>query len=311
MAKYLITGGAGFIGSHLSAAALAGGNSVVVLDNFLSGTRENIERFKGDLSIVEGSVTVTADVERASEGCDGIFHLAAVPSVPLSVDQPMMSHEANTTGTVVVLAVARRHGIKVVYAGSSSAYGDRVTGTVREDLRENPLSPYAAAKLAGELSCRAFAHVYDFPVVVTRFFNVYGPRQVADSPYSGVVAAFSFALLRGEQPVVHGDGLQSRDFTYVEDVAAGCVLAMQTNTAGCQTINLARGDSHSVLDILAVLKSCAGSDVEPRFAPSRRGDVRNSCADTTRARELLGFEPRFTLAAGLERTYDWYRSVYA
>jgi nucleoside-diphosphate-sugar epimerase len=290
---------------------LAGGDSVVVLDNFLSGTRANLEGLTGDLNIVEGSVTVVADVERAAEGCDGIFHLAAVPSVVRSVEEPLESHEVNTMGSLVVLDVARRHGIKVVYAGSSSAYGDQPAGAVSEDLRESPLSPYAADKLAGELSCRAFANVYGLPVVVTRFFNVYGPRQVPDSPYSGVVAAFAFALLRDDQPVVHGDGLQSRDFTFVEDVASGCLLAMATKIDGCRTINLACGGSHSVVDILAVLKSCAGSDVEPRFTESRAGDIKNSCADTTRARELLGFEPKFSLAEGLEKTYDWYRSVYA
>jgi UDP-glucose 4-epimerase len=273
--------------------------------------RSNLDGLTGDLAIVEGSVTSTVDVEAAIEGCDGIFHLAAIPSVPRSVEEPILSHESNTTGTVVVLDVARRNDIKVVYAGSSSAYGEQASGAVSEELRESPMSPYAAAKLAGELNCRAFAHVYKLPVVVVRFFNVYGPRQVADSPYSGVVAAFAHALLRGEKPIVHGDGQQSRDFTYVEDVARGCLLAMKADTEGCETMNLACGGSHSVLSILETLKTCAGSDATPEFAPSRAGDIRDSCADTTRALERLGFKPNFTLADGLEKTYDWYRSIYA
>jgi UDP-N-acetylglucosamine/UDP-N-acetyl-alpha-D-glucosaminouronate 4-epimerase len=311
MAKYLITGGAGFIGSHLAHAALAGGHAVAILDNFSSGKHENIEAVGDGLEVHEGSITSPEDVARAAAGCDGIFHLAAVPSVARSVEEPLMSHEVNTTGTVTVLDVARKSGIKVVYAGSSSAYGNQEPRVLGEDLREGPLSPYAAAKLSGELSCRAFSNVYGLPIVVTRFFNVFGPRQVPDSPYSGVVAAFSLALLRGERPIIHGGGLQSRDFTFVADVARGCIMAMQASTEGCHTVNLACGGSHSVLDILQVLKSCAGVELEPIFEPARIGDVMYSQADTTRAGELFGFQPEYSLADGLKETYDWYRSVYA
>jgi UDP-N-acetylglucosamine/UDP-N-acetyl-alpha-D-glucosaminouronate 4-epimerase len=311
MAKYLITGGAGFIGSHLARTALAGGHSVAILDNFSSGKHENIADVGDGLEVHEGSITNPEDVARAATGCDGVFHLAAVPSVARSVEDPLMSHEVNTTGTVTVLDVARKHGIKVVYAGSSSAYGNQEPRVLGEDLREGPLSPYAAAKLSGELNCRAFSNVYGLPIVVTRFFNVFGPRQVPDSPYSGVVAAFSLALLRGERPIIHGEGLQSRDFTFVADVARGCIMAMQASTEGCQTVNLACGGSHSILDILQVLKSCAGVELEPVFEPARIGDVMYSQADTTRARELFGFQPEYSLADGLKETYDWYRSVYA
>jgi UDP-glucose 4-epimerase len=311
MAKYLITGGAGFIGSHLTRAAIAAGHSVVILDDFSSGRRENLDGVTDNLEVIEGSITDADAVETAARGCDGIFHIAAVPSVARSVEQPLISHEMNSTGTITVLDVARRHDIKVVYAGSSSAYGNQEPRVLGEDLREGPLSPYAAAKLSGELNCRVFANVYNLPIVVTRFFNVFGPRQVPDSPYSGVVAAFSLALLRGERPVIHGTGEQSRDFTFVADVARGCILAMQASLEGCHTANLACGGTHSVLDILAGLQSCAGVELEPIFKPGRIGDVMYSQADTTRAKELFGFEPDYTLADGLKETYDWYRSVYA
>jgi UDP-glucose 4-epimerase len=310
MSRYLITGGAGFIGSHLSAALLDAGQEVVVLDNFASGKRSNLEGMSGGLDVIEGSILVQEDVQRAAKGCDGIFHLAAVPSVERSVREPLANHEANCTGTVTVLDVARQHGLKVVYAGSSSAYGDQEVANKHEELRESPLSPYAAAKVAGEMYARSFANVYGLPVVVTRFFNVFGPRQVPDSPYSGVVAAFCFALLKGQVPIVHGTGEQSRDFTFVGDVARGCILAMQTPLEGCNVINLACGGSHSVLDILNGLKINAGVDVEPVFEPSRAGDVKHSRADISRAQELLGFEPQVSLLDGLKNTFDWYRSVY-
>ena len=235
--RYLVTGGAGFIGSHVTQHLLGRGAAVTVLDNFSSGKRSNLEDLGGDgeLSVVDGSVTEPDDLARAMEGVDGVFHLAAVPSVVRSVEAPVESHEQNATGTLLVLDAARQRGARVVYAGSSSAYGDVDVQTQHEALRENPLSPYAASKLAGELYCRAFAEVYGMTVVVTRFFNVFGPRQVPDSPYSGVVAAYCFALLKaseGVRPRIDGDGSQTRDFTYVEDVARGCRLAMEGRRHG-------------------------------------------------------------------------------
>lgn len=311
MAKYLITGGAGFIGSHLTQAVLSDGDSAVVLDDFSSGKRENLEGLSGDLKIVDGSILDAEALDRAAAGCDGVFHLAAVPSVTWSVEEPVACHEVNTTGGVMVLDAARRHGLKVVYAGSSSCYGDQAVGSVSESLRESPLSPYASAKLATELNCRAFANVYDMPIVVTRFFNVYGPRQVPDSPYSGVIAAFCFALLQGKAPRVHGTGKQSRDFTFVGDVARGCILGMKAELQGCHTINLACGVSYSVLDVIEGLRASADNPPEPVFEAARAGDILDSCADTALATELLGFQPQFEFAEGLKLTYDWYRSVYA
>lgn len=313
MTRYTVTGGAGFIGSHLTELLLSKGYGVTVLDNFSSGSHANLEGFEGDLRIVEGSIVDPKAVDAATEGVDGVFHLAAVPSVVRSIEAPLESHEQNVTGALQVLDGARKKGLRVVYAGSSSAYGDNEAPAKSEDLRENPLSPYAATKLAGELYCRVFAEVYDMQVVVTRFFNVFGPRQVPDSPYSGVVAAFCFALLKageGARPRIDGDGGQTRDFTYVTDVAAGCLAAMQADVKGCEVVNLACGGNHSVRNLLDQLIECSGVQVEPIAAPARTGDVRDSTANISRARELLGFEPQVSFAEGLRRTFDWYRSTY-
>lgn len=312
--RYLVTGGAGFIGSHITEHLLGRGHAVTVLDNFSSGLTSNLEGFVGELKVVEGSITEPADVERAMDGVDGVFHLAAVPSVVRSVEAPVESHDQNATGTLRVLDAARKRGVRVVYAGSSSAYGDVDAEKQHEGLREDPLSPYAASKLAGELYCRAFAEVYDMTIVVTRFFNVFGPRQVPDSPYSGVVAAYSFALLKagdGVRPRIDGDGSQTRDFTYVADVARGCRLAMEAEITGCQVINLACGGNHSVRELLDQLMECSGVRVEPEFGPPRNGDIQRSRADTTRSKELLGFEPEVTFAEGLRRTFDWYQSSFS
>ena len=312
--RYLVTGGAGFIGSHLTAHLLEQNLGVTVLDNFSSGLHANLEGMAGDLRVVEGSITEAEDVARAAEGVSGIFHLAAVPSVVRSVEEPLESHEQNVTGTMQVLEAARRDGIKVVFAGSSSVYGDDETLAKHEAIRENPLSPYAATKAASELYCRVYSEVYDLPIVVTRFFNVFGPRQVPDSPYSGVVAAYCFALLKageGVRPRIDGDGSQSRDFTYVADVARGCRLAMEAELQGCQVMNLACGGRHTVRELLDELIAYSGLDVEPEFAPTRTGDVAHSQADISRIRELLGFAPEVSFAEGLELTFDWYRSTYS
>ena len=317
--RYLVTGGAGFIGSHMTEHMLGLGRSVTVLDNFSTGKRDNLDQalaaVGGDaasrLEVVEGCITNPEDVARACEGVSGIVHLAALPSVVRSVEAPVESHHHNVTGAVHVLDAARQRGLKVVYAGSSSAYGDQDTDFKHEDLREDPLSPYAASKLACELYCRSFARVYGLPIVVTRFFNVFGPRQVPDSPYSGVVAAFCFALLQGRAPRIDGDGSQSRDFTYVKDVARGVTMALEAETSGCQTVNLACAGNHSVLSLFEILRRQAGVDVEPVHGPSRTGDVMHSRAAIDRIRDLIGFEPEYTFEEGLARTFDWYRVTYA
>ena len=314
--RILVTGGAGFIGSHIVAGLLGRGTAVTVLDDFSTGSRENLRQVqadpqgRADLRIVDGSVTDPGAVAAGCEGAEVVIHLAALPSVTRSVEAPLVSHDRNVTGALVVLDEARRRGLKTVYAGSSSAYGDQDVEFKTESLRESPLSPYAATKLAGELYCRAFSRVYGVPTVVTRFFNVFGPRQVPDSPYSGVVAAFCYALLKGKKPFIEGDGLQSRDFTYVEDVVRGVLLAMDTQTSGCHTVNIACGKSHSVKELLETLQRIAGTGVAPEMRPPRAGDVRHSKADIGAAKALLGYAPRVSFAEGLERTFAWYRSTH-
>jgi UDP-glucose 4-epimerase len=313
--RTLITGGAGFIGSHLCELLTRMGRSVVALDDLSTGTAANLAGLPVDLQV--GSVADPEAVERAMRGCTRVVHLAALPSVVRSVENPLATHLACATGTAVVLDAARKVGARVVYAGSSSAYGNQEVAVKHEGLREDPLSPYAAAKLAGELYCRSFARVYGLQVVVTRFFNVFGPRQPADSPYSGVVAAFCHALLNGRSPRIDGDGGQSRDFTYVEDVVEGVRRCLDGNSEGCTTVNLAYGQATTVRELYDHLAGLArshgdvGEPVPPTFAPPRRGDVRHSLADSAEARTRFGFSPQFGLEVGLRRTFDWYRAQSA
>ncbi|MBX3464097.1 MAG: NAD-dependent epimerase/dehydratase family protein [Planctomycetes bacterium] len=310
--RVLVTGGAGFIGSHLCAALCAAGREVVVLDDLSTGTLDNLAGLPVHFRC--GSVADPDAVAAAMQGVDRVVHLAALPSVARSVEDPLATHHACATGTVTLLAAVRRHGARVVYAGSSSAYGDQEAAAKHEGLRESPLSPYAAAKLAGELYCRAFARCYGLAVVVTRFFNVFGPRQPADSPYSGVVAAFCRALLAGTAPRIDGDGLQSRDFTYVEDVVDGLLRCLDAPTTGCEVVNLAYGQAITVRELYDRLRQLAlavpglGRPLDPVLAPARAGDVRHSLAAVGRANALFGFAPRIGFAEGLRRTFDWYRS---
>ncbi len=309
--RVLVTGGAGFIGSHTVQALLAQGRAVTVIDDFSTGKRDNLAGMRGDLEVVEGSIVDAKAVERAMRSVTKVVHLAALPSVARSVEQPLESHHACATGAVQVLFAAHKAKARVVYAGSSSAYGNQQEQWKHEAMREDPLSPYAAAKLAGELYCRSFARVYDLPVVITRFFNVFGPRQTPNSQYSGVVAAFCFALLQDRQPRIDGDGTQSRDFTYVEDVVQGVIAALDADTRGCEIVNLAYGQSCTVRELLEQLGRVAGRTVQPLYAPARAGDVRHSLADVTRAKTVLAFSPTVGFAEGLKRTFDWYRSQYS
>ena len=310
--RVLVTGGAGFIGSHVCAQLCQQGREVVVLDDLSTGSVRNLDGLA--VTFHRGSITDAVAVATAMAGVRKVVHLAALPSVARSLERPLDTHHACATGTATVLHAAAAHKARVVYAGSSSAYGNQDVLQKHEDLREDPLSPYAAAKLAGELYCRSFARVYGLGVVVTRFFNVFGPRQPADSPYSGVVAAFCRALLQRKAVRIDGDGLQARDFTYVEDVVAGVLACLDADRPGCTTVNLAYGQSTTVRELYDRLAGFAAASLGPGpgqpppvFAPPRAGDVRHSLADTTRAKTHFGFVPRIGFAEGLKRTFDWYR----
>ncbi len=303
----LVTGGAGFIGSHLVHALLSAGESVRVLDDFSTGNRRNLAGMKGPLELLEGSVTRPQDVERAVQGCQTIYHLAALPSVTKSVEDPLLMHEICGTGTLNVLWAAKKLGVRrIVYAGSSSAYGDQPGAQRRETDALIPLSPYAAAKLAGEHYCSCFTEVYGLETVRLRFFNVFGPRQDPKNPYSGVIALFIAALCEGRTPTVFGDGLQSRDFVYVENVVHALRLAGTASAAVGKVYNVGMGSSITVLDLIAHLNDILNAKIEPTFAPPRSGDVRFSQADISKARADLGFSPDISFRDGLARTVEAY-----
>jgi UDP-glucose 4-epimerase len=301
--NYLVTGGAGFIGSHLVEGLLARGHRVRVLDDFSTGKAANLQAVRDRVEVVSGSVTDPAAVRSAVQGREVVCHLAALPSVARSVEDPLSSHDVCATGTVRVLDAARQAGVRrLVYAASSSAYGD-IPGAVRtEDDPVSPMSPYAAAKLAGEHYCRCFTTVYGLETVRLRFFNIFGPRQDARSPYSGVIALFIAALAEGRPPTVHGDGLQSRDFTYVENAVQAVMKAAEAPAAVGHVYNIGNGGSTSVLDLVKHLNELLGGSVQPLHGPARAGDVRYSQADISRARRDLGYEPAVSFVEGLRRT---------
>ncbi len=303
----LVTGGAGFIGSHLVDALTGAGRRVRVLDNLSTGRRDNLAT---GAEFVEGDVCDPAAVARAVQGAGVVFHLAARASVQHSIEDPLGSHHVCATGTLQVLDAARKAGARrVVYAGSASAYGIPAGDVQTEADPLRALSPYAAAKLAGEFYCQAFAAAYGLETVVLRFFNIFGPRQRADSPYSGVIALFAAALLQGKTPRVNGDGLQSRDFTYVGDVVQALTRAAEApGVAGC-TYNVGTGRGTSVLDLIAALNRLLGTHVQPEHGPARAGDIRHSRADISAIRRDLGYEPAFPFEEGLRRTLEWYRGA--
>jgi UDP-glucose 4-epimerase len=304
----LVTGGAGFIGSHLVEALTAAGRPVRVLDNLDTGLRANLAHVSPAPELLEGDVADPDAVARAMSGVGTVFHLAALASVQRSVEAPADSHRVCATGTLTVLDAARRAGVRrLVYAASSSAYGIPPGEVQAEDDPLRPLSPYAAAKLAGEVYAQAFAVTYGLETVRLRFFNVFGPRQRADSPYSGVIALFTAALTAGRQPTVFGDGLQSRDFVFVTDVVQALLRAAEVPGVSGQVFNVGTGQSVTVLDLVAALNRQLGTAVEPRHAPPRAGDVRHSRADIRRARQALGYQPAVPFEDGLAQTLAWYR----
>ncbi len=309
MAHYLVTGGAGFIGSHLAQTLVQRGESVRVFDNFSTGARANLADFASSIETLEGDLTNPADCARAVEGIDYVLHQAAIPSVPRSVADPFGNHTANVTGTMNLLIAARDAGVKrLVYAGSSSAYGNQEGDLKHEGLCPDPLSPYAASKLAAEHYLRAFSECYGFETVTLRYFNVFGPRQDPNSPYSAVIPLFICAMIEGHRPTIFGDGTQSRDFTYVANNVEGNILAATAPIAAKgQVYNIACGESYSLLDLIEGINDALGTRIEPKFAPPRVGDVHDSCADIQRARADLGYRVVVPFAAGLARTIEWYR----
>lgn len=301
MSQSLVTGGAGFVGSHLVDALLSAGEKVRVLDDLSTGNLANLPQ--SGFEFIHGSIARPKIVDQAVAGCDVVYHLAAVASVTKSVETPLLSHEACATGTVMVLDAARRLGVRrVVFAGSSSAYGDQPGDFRNEDDPLIPLSPYAAAKLASEHYCTAFTSVFGLETVRLRFFNVFGPRQDAKSPYSGVIAIFSELMKQSKTPTIFGDGLQARDFIYVADVVQALRLAAESKKAVGRVYNIGAGRSVTLLDLVKHLNDILGKTIVATHAPARPGDIRLSQANIQRARAELGFDPRVTFRDGLART---------
>jgi UDP-glucose 4-epimerase len=308
MAKCLVTGGAGFIGSHIAQGLLEAGHSVRVLDNFCAGFKKNLDGFANDIELIEGDICDEGMTAKAVNGIEVVFHQAALASVPLSIDKPLDSHRACATGTLNMLHQSAKAGVaRFIYAASSSAYGDQPTSSKRETDLPMTLSPYAAAKLAGEYYCQAFFHSFGLQTTGIRYFNVFGPRQDPNSPYSAVIPIFVSRILNNQSPIIYGDGQQSRDFCYVKNVVHANLLAAQATNAGGKVINVADGRQTTLLQLLLMLADFFGEKVDPKFEPARSGDVRESLADITLARKLLGYEPKFTLEEGLKATIEYYR----
>lgn len=303
MARYLITGGAGFIGSNLAEALVKAGHRVRILDNFATGARANLAAVAGDVELLEGDLRDPASVEQAVRGVEVVFHQAALPSVARSLEDPATTHAVNATGTLLLLQAARRAGVRrVVYASSSSVYGDSPTLPKREEMPTQPKSPYAVSKLAGEGYCQVFAAALGLETVSLRYFNIFGPRQDPASPYAAVIPKFLAAMRRGERPVIFGDGKQSRDFTYVENAVRANLLAATAPEASGEVINVACGARVTLLELVEHLNRLLGTHLTPAFAPPRPGDVRHSQADLTRAAALLGYHPTVDFPEGLART---------
>ena len=306
MANYLVTGGAGFIGSHISETLIERGHRVRVVDNFATGYQRNL---RPGVEFVQGDLADPDVAAAAVRGVDFVVHQAAIPSVPRSVEKPVESHRANVDGMLNMLIASRDAGVKrLVFAGSSSVYGDTAVLPKTETMPTNPLSPYALQKLTGELYGQMFTRLYGLETVTTRYFNVFGPRQDPGSAYSGVISLFIKALSEGTRPIIYGDGEQTRDFTYVANVVDGVIRAAETPGVGGQVFNVATNGRISLNQLLETLKKIFGSDVEPIYKAARTGDVRDSQADISKAMKMLGYRPTVGLEEGLRKTVDWFKS---
>ncbi len=308
MSHYLVTGGAGFIGSHLCEALARGGHTVRVADSLITGKRSNLDHVTG-VEFLEGDLADRAFAGRAVQGVDYVLHQAALPSVPRSVEDPVGSNRANIDATLNVLVAARDAGVKrLVFAGSSSAYGDRPSPRKREDMPTAPLSPYALQKVVGEQYLQMFTRLYGFETVSIRYFNVFGPRQDPSSAYSGVISVFAKALIENRSPIIYGDGEQTRDFTYVANVVDGVLRACEAPGANGEVINVATGGRISLNELFRTMRALVGGTVEPTYTGVRPGDVRDSQADIGKARQILGYEPTVSFEEGLRRTVAWYKT---
>jgi nucleoside-diphosphate-sugar epimerase len=302
--KALVTGGGGFIGSHLVDRLLHDGHDVRVLDNFATGHRENLAEALDHIEMIEGDIQSYERAHNAVRGCDLVFHLAALPSVPRSIQDPLTSTASNVTGTLNVLLAARDEGVRrVVFGSSSSVYGPQREYPQREHAAARPIAPYAVSKLAAEGYCRAFTHVYGLETVALRYFNVFGPRQDPLSQYAAVIPKFITAVLAGESPVIYGDGEQSRDFTYIDNTVEGTVLASTAKGVAGEVFNVACGDETTLNELVRSIGELSGRPVEATYTPRKPGDLERSLADISRAREALGYEPAIDVPRGLERTF--------
>jgi nucleoside-diphosphate-sugar epimerase len=309
MAHYLVTGGAGFIGSHLTEELVRRGHRVRVADSLITGKRSNIAHLK-EVEFLEGDLADLDFAQRAAVDCEYVLHQAAIPSVPRSVKDPISSNRANVDATVNMLVAARDASVRrLVFAGSSSAYGNTPTLPKHERMPTAPLSPYALQKVIGEQYLQMFTRLYGLETVTIRYFNVFGPRQDPSSPYSGVISVFATALLQNRPPTIFGNGEQTRDFTYVANVVDGVLRACEAPKANGQIINVATGGRISLNQLFETMKRLVGATVDPVYAETRAGDVSDSQADIALAREILGYEPTVSFEDGLERTVDWYRKI--
>ena len=310
MGKYLITGGAGFIGSNLARYILTKGHQVVILDNLATGKMANIDEIKYDISFIEGDIRDRKSVDAAIEGCDAIFHQGALGSVPRSIDNPVTSHDVNVNGTINILESARSLGVqRVVFAASSSAYGNQLISPKQENMPVLPISPYAASKASCEAYMQAYSAAFGLETVSLRYFNVFGPRQDPFGAYAAVIPAFVSQLLKNESPVVYGDGEQSRDFCYVENVCEANWLAANAPAQNCdgQPVNIACFEATTLNQILEKLQQLLGTNVQPVYTHERPGDVKHSLADISRAKEKIGYVPLVRFNEGLEKAISWYR----
>ncbi|TFH00535.1 MAG: SDR family oxidoreductase [Calditrichales bacterium] len=308
---YLVTGGAGFIGSNIAEHLANTGQTVRVIDNFLTGKPENISTFKDKIDFIEGDIRSLDTMRKAVEGVDYVIHQAALPSVPKSVEIPLESNDHNINGTLNVLVAARDAKVKrVIYAASSAAYGDTPTLPKVETMPTKPLSPYAVNKLAAEYYCSVFTNVYGLETVSLRYFNVFGPRQDPTSFYSAVIPLFIKALLEGKAPTIYGDGEQSRDFSYIDNIVSANLLACTAEGAAGQMFNIACGDRISLNDLYAHLQKILGVNIPVKYAEERTGDIKHSLADINKAEKILGYKVKVSVRDGLEKTVNWFREYY-